>query len=385
MKSMRTLRHYFKIVLNIFIPFVSLILLFWLGPKLLVFFWPFVAGYVLSMMANPLVNLVSEKCKVKRKPVSVLIIILVLAVIVLILYGIGHFLVQQISGFVVDLPIIWAAAEGELAKAAGHFKALFNSLPMDLKETLVSVQTSLDDYISAFISEISTPTVNAIGNAAKHIPNAVIGIIMCFLSAYFFTADKDYMGNFIKKSVPDVVLNKWNLIWDSLVKSVGGYFKAQLKIEVWIYVLLYIGLVLAKVEYAAVVALGIAILDFFPVFGTGTVLIPWAIIKLLGGDYLSAIILAALWGVGQLLRQIIQPKIMGDSMGVPPLPTLFLLYIGWKISGVWGMILALPVALIILNLNNAGVFDDAKTALRYLMRDVNVFRKFTSDDEEYYK
>ena len=149
--------------------------------------------------------------------------------------------------------------------------------------------------------------------------------------------------------------------------------------------LLYIGLVLAKVEYAAVVALGIAILDFFPVFGTGTVLIPWAIIKLLGGDYLSAIILAALWGVGQLLRQIIQPKIMGDSMGVPPLPTLFLLYIGWKISGVWGMILALPVALIILNLNNAGVFDDAKTALRYLMRDVNVFRKFTSDDEEYYK
>lgn len=385
MKSMRTLRHYFKILLNIMIPVVSLILLFWVGPKLLVFFWPFVAGYILSLMANPMVNLVSDKCKVKRKPVSVLIIILVLAVIVLILYGIGHFLVQQISGFVVDLPIIWAAAEGELAKAAGHFKALFNSLPMDLKETLVSVQTSLDDYISAFISEISTPTVNAIGNAAKHIPNAVIGIIMCFLSAYFFTADKDYMGNFIKKSVPDVVLNKWNLIWDSLVKSVGGYFKAQLKIEVWIYVLLYIGLVLAKVEYAAVVALGIAILDFFPVFGTGTVLIPWAIIKLLGGDYLSAIILAALWGVGQLLRQIIQPKIMGDSMGVPPLPTLFLLYIGWKISGVWGMILALPVALIILNLNNAGVFDDAKTALRYLMRDVNVFRKFTSDDEEYYK
>ena len=385
MKSMRTLRHYFKILLNIMIPVVSLILLFWVGPKLLVFFWPFVAGYILSLMANPMVNLVSDKCKVKRKPVSVLIIILVLAVIVLILYGIGHFLVQQISGFVVDLPIIWAAAEGELAKAAGHFKALFNSLPMDLKETLVSVQTSLDDYISAFISEISTPTVNAIGNAAKHIPNAVIGIIMCFLSAYFFTADKDYMENFIKKSVPDVVLNKWNLIWDSLVKSVGGYFKAQLKIEVWIYVLLYIGLVLAKVEYAAVVALGIAILDFFPVFGTGTVLIPWAIIKLLGGDYLSAIILAALWGVGQLLRQIIQPKIMGDSMGVPPLPTLFLLYIGWKISGVWGMILALPVALIILNLNNAGVFDDAKTALRYLMRDVNVFRKFTSDDEEYYK
>lgn len=385
MKSMNTLRHYCKIVLNILIPFVSLILLFWLGPKLLVFFGPFVAGYVLSMMANPLVNLVSEKCKVKRKPVSVLIIILVLAVLVLGLYGIGNFLVNQIAGFVVDLPAIWAAAEAELAKAARHFTALFRSLPVDLRETLVSVQTSLDDYISTFISEVSTPTVSAIGNAAKHIPNAIIGIVMCFLSAYFFTADKDYIGNFMKKYMPEFILNKWNLIWDSLVKSVGGYFKAQLKIEVWIYVLLYVGLVLAQIKYAAVVALGIAILDFFPVFGTGTVLVPWAVIKLLSGDYLPAVILAALWGVGQLLRQIIQPKIMGDSMGVPPLPTLFLLYIGWRISGVWGMILALPIALIILNLNDAGIFDEAKTAFRYLVRDINVFRKFTPDDEEYHK
>lgn len=110
---------------------------------------------------------------------------------------------------------------------------------------------------------------------------------------------------------------------------------------------------------------------------------PWAVIELLNGDYVQAIIFIVLWGVGQLLRQIIQPKIMGDSMGMPPIPTLFLLYIGWKVSGVWGMIIALPLAIIILNLDEAGIFDQFKMSLKYLVRDVNRFRKFNSDDEDF--
>ena len=147
--------------------------------------------------------------------------------------------------------------------------------------------------------------------------------------------------------------------------------------------MLYLGLFFADVKYAALVALGIAILDFFPILGTGTVLMPWAVIEFLSGDYMRAIIFMVLWGGGQLLRQIIQPKIMGDSMGMPPIPTLFLLYIGWRLNGVWGMIFALPIAIIVINLNEAGIFDQAKTSVRYLIRDVNVFRKFTPDDEDF--
>lgn len=383
MKSMSTFRHYFKIFLNILIPCVSLILLFWLGPKLIVFFMPFILGFLLAKMANPLVAFISDKCKVRRKAVSVFVIIVVLGIIALIIYGIGSFLGRQAAGFIEDMPKMWEAAEVQLSKAAARFTKLYDRLPADLKDTLISLQTSLDGYISGIMAEISTPTVSAIGNAAKHIPNIIIGIIMCFLSAYFFIADKDYMGNFLKKYLPDFILIKWDLVWGSLMRSVGGYFKAQLKIEIWMYLLLYLGLVIAGVDYAALVALGIAVLDFLPIFGTGTVLIPWAVIELLSGDYIRFIIFLVLWGGGQLLRQIIQPKIMGDSMGMPPIPTLFLLYIGWKLSGVWGMIFALPVAIIILNLNEAGIFDQAKTSVRYLVRDINIFRKFTPDDEDF--
>ncbi len=380
---MNAFKHYCKIFLNIAIPCISLVLLFWLGPKLILFFMPFVVGYILAKLANPLVAFISEKCKIRRKAVSVFVIIVVLGIVALIIYGIGSFLGKQLAGFIVDLPDIWEGAEIELKKAAAHFTKLYDRLPADSQEKLLSFQSSLDVYISEIISKVSTPTVTAIGNAAKHIPDVIIGIIMCFLSAYFFIADKDYTGNFLKKYMPESLLMKWNLVWGSLVRSIGGYFKAQLKIEVWMYLLLYGGLMIAKVNYAALVALGIAFLDFFPIFGTGTVLAPWAVIEFLNGDYIQAIIFIVLWGVGQLLRQIIQPKIMGDSMGMPPIPTLFLLYIGWKFNGVWGMIIALPLAIIILNLDEAGIFDQFKKSLKYLVRDVNRFRRFNSDDEDF--
>lgn len=382
---MNTLRHYSKLILNIVIPVVALFLLLWLGPKLIVFFMPFIVGYILAHVANPLVAVLTEKLKIRRKAVSVFMIILVLGLIVLIGYGVGSILVHQIVGFVEDLPNMWVAVENELGKAGAHLSRLFNGLPKDMRVNVSDAGSKINDYISGIIGSVSSPTVNAIGNVAKHIPSILIGVIMCFLSAYFFIADKDYVGNALKKNVPEGMLLKWDLVYESLRKSVGGYFKAQLKIEVWMYLLLCVGLYLARVNYAALVALGIAFLDFFPILGTGTVLIPWAIIKILSGDFLPAIIMLALWGGGQLLRQIIQPKIMGDTIGMEPIPTLFLLFIGWKLGGVLGMIIALPLAMIVVNLNEEGIFDQAKKSFIYLVRDVNLFRKLSKDDEDYGK
>ncbi|MFR5733547.1 MAG: AI-2E family transporter [Clostridium sp.] len=87
----------------------------------------------------------------------------------------------------------------------------------------------------------------------------------------------------------------------------------------------------------------VAILDFLPLFGTGTVLIPWALFKLLSADYPLAASLALLYVLTQVIRQVIQPKIVGDSMGLPPLWTLVFLYLGFKIHGISGMIIAVPL------------------------------------------
>ena len=153
---------------------------------------------------------------------------------------------------------------------------------------------------------------------------------MCLLSAYLFVADREYVPRLLSKVLPQAILDRFRLIKNGLRRAVGGYFKAQLKIELWMYVLLVVGFLILQVRYAFLIAVGVAFLDFLPFFGTGTVLLPWAAVKFFSGEYTMVIGLLIIWGVGQLARQLIQPKIVGDSVGLAPIPTLFLLFAGYK-------------------------------------------------------
>ena len=92
--------------------------------------------------------------------------------------------------------------------------------------------------------------------------------------------------------------------------------------------------------------------------------------------------LMIIWAVGQLVRQIIQPKMIGDSMGMAPIPTLVLLYVGYKLAGVVGMIVAVPLGILVLAMNEAGFFDNAKKSIRILWYGFNEFRQFTEEDLE---
>ncbi len=200
------------------------------------------------------------------------------------------------------------------------------------------------------------------------------------LSAYFFVAERQQINEWFKKNMPASVQLRYRIVRCSLMKSVGGYLKAQLKIEVWMYFLLLVGLGVLRVDYFGLIALVIAFLDFLPFLGTGTVLIPWAIIRILTAEYKTAIGLLVIWGVGQLARQLIQPKIVGDSIGVPPLPTLFLLFIGYKFSGVIGMIVAVPIGLLVYSMYQDGAFETTKNSVFILFAGVNRFRRLGEED-----
>ena len=195
-------------------------------------------------------------------------------------------------------------------------------------------------------------------------------------------ADKDYLPNLLSKVVPEAITERWNMIKRGLRHAVGGYFKAQIKIEIWMYLLLGIGFTILKVRYAFIIAIGVAFLDFLPFFGTGTVLVPWAIIKFLNGDYTMVIGLLIIWGVGQMARQLIQPKIMGDSMGLAPIPTLILLFVGYKVGSVAGMIIAVPIGIIVLNMYGEGVFDTTINSLKILYASISNFRHLNDEDME---
>lgn len=374
------MKRYSKAVVNLAIAFVLFLLIVWLLPKALVFFSPFVAGWIIALIAGPMVRFFEEKVKIKRKVGSAFVIIVVIALVVLLIYGLGAQLINQVVGLIGALPDMWAGMESDFSNIGRSLSVILERLPEDMQMKLNDFITTIGGYLGDFFGKIGTPTIAAAGNFAKQLPAIFIGLIMALLSSYFFVAEREQINEWFRKHAPASIQEQYRIIRSSLVKSVGGYFKAQLKIEVWMYVLLLIGLGVLRVDYYALIALVIAFMDFLPFLGTGTVLIPWAVIRILTADYKVAIGLLIIWGGGQLARQLIQPKIVGDSMGVAPLPTLFLLYIGYKVGSVVGMIVAVPLGILVYSMYQEGAFETTKNSVMILIAGINKFRRLGKED-----
>ena len=376
----QSIKTYLKVILNLVTALVALLLCIFLLPRCIFFFMPFVIGWIIALIAAPVVRFFEEKLKIRRKGASVIVIVAVLAAVILLVYGVGSKLVREGINFVNELPQLGESIMAEFNEVGNNLQGVYERLPEDVQGTLDNIGTELANYFSGVMEGAGMPTFEAVGNVAKQLPDIFLGVVMCILSAYFFVADKNYMSDIMKRYVPDAVRYRFDLVRRSFRNAVGGYFKAQFKIECWIYILLVIGLLALHVKYALLVALGIAFLDFLPVFGTGTVMIPWAVIEILSKDYKMAVGLLIIWCVGQLVRQMIQPKIVGDSIGMEAIPTLFLLFIGYKAAGVMGMILAVPIGIIFVNLYEEGVFDTTKQSVQILVAGFNKFRRIRPED-----
>lgn len=375
-------RTYLKVFLNLGLVLCILLFCIFLLPRIIIWFMPFVAGWIIALIASPLVHFFEKRLKIRRKAGTAFVIISVIALVILAGYLIGAQLVEQIAEFIGDVPKLWEAAQEDFAQIGEKLSVALKYLPAELQLTINSITGNVQEYFGGIMESISEPTITALGNFVGSLPNIVISVIMSLLFAYFYVADKGYLSGLLEKAIPDSVLARLQMIKRGLTKAVGGYFKAQLKIEVWMYLLLGIGFSILQVKYAFLIAIGVAILDLLPFFGTGTVLIPWAIIKFLSADYKMVIGLLIIWGVGQLARQLIQPKIVGDSVGLAPIPTIILLFVGYRVAGVIGMIIAVPIGIIILNLYEEGVFDTTINSLKILYAGISNFRHLTKEDME---
>lgn len=375
-------KKYIKVLLNLLTALILLLLVIFVLPRLIGFFMPFIVGWIIALIANPLVRFLDEKIKIRRKAGSAIVIVAVIALVVGAVYGACSILIRELSGFVQQLPQMWKGVEEDFASAGKTLENFAQHFPPDFQKQVVNIVDTLVDFISGMADSLSTPTAEAVGNFAKNLPTVFIAVIMCLLSSYFFIAQREEVLHAFRRYMPKGILEKWNVLSYSLKNAVGGYFKAQLKIEVWMYVLMLIGFLILGVDYAALIALATAFLDFLPVFGTGTVLLPWAVVKILGGKYTMALGLLIIWGVGQLARQLIQPKIVGDSVGLPALPTIILLYVGYKVGGVGGMIIAVPVGIILVNMYQAGFFQTTVDSVKILVKGFNNFRRLTEEDKK---
>lgn len=368
---------YLKICLNFVIAIVSILFIFFLLPNLLRFFAPFVIGWIVSMIANPLVKFLEKKVKILRKHSSAIIIFLVIGAVIGVLYLGVAVLIREVSALSDDLPAIVDATQVRLQGLSDRLHDITGALPENLQTKIDDLVNGIGESVTNFnVSDKSFLTFNSAGNIVKEVAEIFLNIIVAMLSAYFFIAKRNELIIGAKKILPPSAGNRYMMIYDNFIKAVGGYFKAQFKIMFIITAIIFIGFEIIDVNYSFLLALGIAFLDFLPVFGTGAVLWPWALVEMFMGNYMTSIGMVIIYLVCQVVKQVIQPKMVGDSIGINPLTTLVFLYVGYQLYGVVGMILGVPVGMVIVNLYRLGVFDSLTKGLKIILDDMNDFRKY---------
>lgn len=362
---MKNKRPYWQVALRLMFSIIATVAFIIIGWKLLGFFIPFVVGWLIAAIAAPLVNWLEKRLKIVKKLGSALIVVFVLAAIILILYfGISR-LVTEISSLIENFPEMYEQLEIGFGQIGDTLSGIFNRLPQGVQDGWNTVTENLDQYMGNLVSNMSAPTMTAAGNIAKRVPYYLISFLVSVLSAYFFIVQREEVLNWMKKVAPQAVQKRMSLVTDNLRYAVGGYFRAQFKIMVIVFLILLAGLGFLKTGYFVLVAFLIAFLDFLPFFGTGTAMIPWAVYKFFVGDYKTTVALVIIYVITQLVHQLLQPKLVGDSVGLNPLVTLVLLYIGYRMGGILWMILAVPLGMVFINMCQAGAFD-------YIFDDVKI-------------
>ena len=369
---MENSRPYWQVALRLLFSLLATVAFVVIGWNLIRFFMPFVIGWIIAAIASPLVNWLEQRLKIVKKLGSALIVILVLAAIILALYfGISR-LASEISDLIRNFPDMYAQLEIGLRQIGDTLSGIFERLPTGIQNGWKTVVQNLDQYMGNLVSNMSEPTVMAAGNIAKSVPYYLISFIVAVLSAYFFIVEREEVLAWMKRVSPESVQKRMTLVMDNLRYAVGGYFKAQFKIMGIVFLILLVGLGFLGTGYFVLVALLIAFLDFLPFFGTGTAMIPWAVYEFFMGDYKMTVSLVVIYVVTQVVRQLLQPKLVGDSVGLNPLVTLLLLYIGYRMGGVLWMILAVPIGMVLINMCQAGafdyIFDDVRILINGILR-----------------
>ena len=375
MEEKKDWKYMLRLLLNILLPLSGWILLCLLGPWLLKFFLPFVVGWIIASIANPPVRFLEQRLKLVRRHSSILVVVSVLAAVIGLLYLLLSRTVRLISSLIQSLPEVWEAFQGQIRQSMESPTGLFAVLPEEIRSGWSQLGEHLGSAVGPLLQQAASPTVEAAGTVARSLPAVLVYTVVILLSSYFFIVDRDRILNLLHTYTPSWAAGYLTYLKKDVKRLVGGYFLAQFKIMFVVGLILFAGFWILGVSYAPVLALAIALLDFLPVFGTGTVLIPWALLRIISGDYAFGAGLGLLYILTQVVRQLVQPKLVGDTMGLNPLLTLFLLYLGFKISGISGMILAVPVGLLVMSLWQYGAFEGMISSFRQLVQEIQNFRR----------
>ena len=340
-------KKYLYIILRFLIVIVLLITgifaIYFIG-KLII---PFIIGFFIALIINPLVNFLQKKTKMPR---GFSVITTILTILAVISAAITLLVNEAIQGFTYLSKVV----PEQYKKFAAFMEELYISKIFPFYNNLLHLFRDLDhserstildsmQVIGTKLTDAFSNLVQALGNGLyiviTKIPNVATILIISLLAAFFISKDWHRLIRYMHSIVPQPVHSKINQIYEGLQRALLGFLKAEFKLTFISAVIVFIGLLILRVEHALSIALIIWVVDFLPYLGAILIFLPWVIYSFATGDIFLGIGLAILYGLIVLQRQLIKPKILSSSIGISPLLTLMTMYVGFKLIGLIGIVL----------------------------------------------
>ena len=300
---------------------------------------PFLIGWLLSKCFLPLAKRL-EAWHVPQWCAALCCILLLLGIVSLFGALIGNRIVAQAKNFASQMPQYIDALRDAMDTFWRWVDTKLVDLPDVVQNAILQAKSNLTSILLGIVQNKGSAPLTSV-------PNFLLGLLIALLSAYFFIKDREGIHNIYEKYVLTLFGRGLERTKQELKTSLWGYIKTQLILMIYTFAITLVGLTILHSPFALLLAIIIAIIDALPFFGSGFILWPGTLIHLILGDPKMAIGYLVIYGAVQIMRQIMQPKILGTQIGLHPLLTLFAMYFGYRSIGFWGLILG-PVLAVLL-------------------------------------
>lgn len=343
-----------RLIINVLFIGLVIFLIYFFMKYIAVWTLPFIIGFIVAIVLQKPVDYLTKKTKISRTFWSIALVLLVLLTLFA-LIGLAIWkLIQEADGFADWLMGIVPDIQATFSKISIWFEGISSNLPEGVNGAMENAPGTMVESLVTGLAGFATSFAEGILTQGTGV---LVSVIFSVVASCYLTKDYRKVSDFIIAQLSErkakIVINAKRLFVTNILKMLRGY----IIIMFITFTELFIGLTIMKVDYAAVLAIIIAILDILPVIGTGAVLIPWGIIAMLMGNFVLGIGLLVMYVAILVIRNIIEPRIIGQQVGLPPIVTLIAMYVGLKTFGVIGMMLFPVTVIILVKLQEGGIIQ----------------------------
>ncbi len=314
------------------------------------YLFPFYLAAVFAWLMEPMVRLLTKllgNFKISRKIASGVSVVLLFGIVLSVTIILFTKLIIEAEALIRNLPAWASYAVGEISNWLNNLDISWELISPEAINFINDALTNLGQQAARYATQLASSLATYALNFSMSVPEIVLAIVLTLMGTFYMTGDREAIFSFIRTQLPEKVLSKGNTVKASLFKAVFGQLRAALIMLLITSIELIICFHIIGIDYALLLALFVALADALPVIGAGLFLIPLSIYGFFIGDIWLGLGMAATYLLTIIVRQILEPRIVGKQLGLHPLATMIAMFVGLKMIGFIGMLLGPMLMLII--------------------------------------